>query len=273
MSDDELQGSSASGSALCQQLAEAVLDDYNRQLLDMVQNSTHGLSIDDIRAFLETYKEEALRVDRSRFKEHFQRCLVRREQEVFDPNRREPFKRVITMRFIDLFPAEGKLNVESGHLSRRMLPGFFLALEKMVGSDPFQQGHDTCAVVMESVRNADGIVIWEDLYGSEAALEALDDLLMHLVGYFDDPMKRISWMLNIINNDLADPLDYDFEGEANRDWLLDEHGLVNLLRHLFRHLRIRLKDKVQAQLLASRYGHEPVRQLVALITALDHAED
>lgn len=260
------------GGALCQALAETVLDDYTKQLIDMVENSTHGLSIDDIRTFLSQYKLQVVAADEGAFKAHFQRCLSKREQEVFDPNRREPFKRVLTMRFVDLFPPEGALDDSGAYISRRMLPGLFLALEKMVGSDPFQQGFDACMAVMDSAKSADGIVIWENLYAHAAAMDSVDDLLMRLVTHFDNPMKRITWMLNIINNDLADPLDFDFEGQANQDWELDERGLINVLRHLFRNLRHRLKDKDQAQALTQKYGKAAARQLVALITALDHAE-
>jgi len=263
---------SPSGGALCQDLATSVLDDYTTQLIDMVENSTHGLTIDDIRSFLDGYKAKAIVADQSSFKAHFQRCLVRREQEVFDPNRRAPFKRVLTMRFIDLFPAEGALDGSGAYVSRRMLPGLFLAFEKMVGSEPFAQGHGVCIDALEASKNADGVAIWEDLYALPAVMDAVDDMLMRLVSHFDNPMKRVMWMLTIINNDLADPLDFDFEGDANKDWQLDEHGLINVLRHLFRGLRHRLKDKAHAQALSHKYGQTSARQLVALITALDRAE-
>jgi len=264
--------SGASGSALCQDLAASIVDDYTKRVIDMVENSTHGLSIDDIRSFAETYKTEHIAADQSSFKAHFQSCLNKREQEVFDPNRRDPFKRALTMRFADLFPPEGALDDRGTYVSRRILPGLFLALEKMVGSDAFTQGYDACKQALENAKNDQGVIIWEDLYNSDVALEAVDDLLMHLVAHFDNPMKRVMWTLNIINNDLADPRDFDFEGDANVDWQLNERGLINVLRHLFRNLRHRLKDKAHAQALATKYGPNTARQLVALITALDRAE-
>lgn len=265
-------GGGASGGALCQQLARSVLDDYTDHLIAMVEASSRGLSIDDIRDFLSQYKAQALLADQMPFKTHFQRCVNRREQEVFDPNRRAPFKRAITMRFIDLFPPEGALVENGPYISRRVLPGLFLAFEKMVGSDPFILGHTACMAAMDSTKTPEGMVIWEDLYAHSAALDAVDALLVRLVQHFDNPMKRIMWMLNIINNDLADPLDFDFEGSANREWRLDERGLMNILRHLFHHLRHRLADKEQAQALVQSYGLHATRQLAALLTALDRAE-
>ena len=261
-----------SGGALCQQLAQSILDDYTGRLIAMAETSRQGLSTDDIRNLLGQYKAQSLLADQAPFKTHFQRCVNRREQEVFDPNRRAPFKRAITMRFFDLFPPEGALVENGPYISRRVLPGLFLAFEKMVGSDPFAVGHTACMAVMEFSKTPEGIVIWEDLYAHRAALDAVDALLMRLVQHFDNPMKRIMWMLNIINNDLADPLDFDFEGSANREWRLDERGLVNILRHLFRHLRHRLADEEQAQALIQNYGLQATRQLAALIKVLDRAE-
>jgi uncharacterized protein YbgA (DUF1722 family) len=258
------------GSALCQQLVGSVLDDYTQQLIDIVEKSTHGLSVNDIHDFLAQYKTQAIVNDQSTFKEHFQRCLNRREQEVFDPNRRQPFKRVLTMRFVDLFPPEGALDDSGTYVSRRLLPGLFLALEKMVGSDPFDKGFKACLDVLDVITDDNGVVIWEDLYTHPAALKAVDDLLMRLVEHFDNPMKRITWMLNIINNDLADPHEFDFEGAVNQNWQLDDHGLINVLRHLFRNLRHRLKDKEHAGEITKKYGEGAARQLVALIKTLDH---
>lgn len=262
----------ASGSALCKQLAVSLLDEYSEQLIDMVENSTHGLSIDDIRSFHDRYKINSIADDTTTFKTHFQRCLNRREQEVFDPNRREPFKRVLTMRFVDLFPPEGGLDDSGAYISRRVLPGLFLVLEKMVGSDPFINGLEACKDVIDNAKDDNGVVIWENVYGHATALDAVDELLMRLVTHFDNPMKRMTWMLDLINNDLSDPSDFDYEGVANQDWRLDEGGLINILRHLFRNLRHRLKDKAQAQALANTYGQGSARQLVALIKALDRAE-
>lgn len=261
----------AKGSALCEQLSFGILDDYTDQLIKMVESSTHGLSIADIRAFLDTYK--ATHACSSQvFKTHFQTCLSRREQEIFDPWRTAPFKRMLAMRIAVLFPPEGGLDANGRFLSRRMLPGLFLALEKMAGADPFLQGHATCMAALEQIKSRDGVIIWENLHTHPAALQAVDDLLMGLLSHFDNPMKRVVWMLTLVNNALADPGEFDFEGDANRDWQLDERGLILILRHLFHDLRARLADKARVQELSRRYGETQVRQLAALLHALQRAE-
>lgn len=260
-----------SGSALCQQLAQLVLDDFTDQMIEMINKSTHGLTTYDIRTFLTEYKTQSFITHTPAFKSHFQHCLNLREQELFDP-RLLPFQRVLTMSFANLFPPEGALTDNTHYISRRILPGLFLALEKMVGSDLFQQGDEACHEVLNTTKDAKGIVIWEDLCAHPYVLDAMDDLLMRLVNHFENPLKRIRWMLTIINNDLADPNDVDFEGQANQDWQLDERGMINVLRHLFDNLRHRLTDQGDARALAQKYGQDTARQLVDLIKVLERTE-
>lgn len=271
MADNAKTISRASNDVPCRTLADTLLDDYTARLIALVEQSNHGLTIDDIHGFLARYKQDAL-ADASPLAEQFKACVDRRRLALFDPNRREPFKRVLAMRFIDLFSSDGRMDDTGRYLSRRMFPGFFHVLEKMVGTDPFLKGHAICSALAEKSKSPNGDIDWEALYAKAETHEAVDDLLMQLAGHFENPMKRISWMLNLVNNDLSDPRDYEFEGEANVDWHLDERGLILILRHLYRHLRTRIKDIVHAHVLADRYGQDATRRLVALIGALDKAE-
>lgn len=273
MASTAAQNDKNTGSQQCKDMAFAILDDYTAQLITMVEQSTQGLSTADIRNFLESYKVEAIKGQEPMIRTHYQNCLNRCEQEVFDPaTRREPFKRVITSRIVALFPPLNGLDERGTYLSRRLLPGFFLAMEKMVGENAFNQGHQVCKDLVEVLKHTNQGFLWEDLLESEQAQAAVDDLLMSLLPHFDNPMKRMTWMLNLINNDLADAQEYHFEGPANRDWLLDERGMIRLLRSLFEHLKQHLSDKDQAKQLASKYGVENTRALLALVKTLDKSD-
>ncbi|MBL4613868.1 MAG: hypothetical protein JKY27_03210 [Magnetovibrio sp.] len=266
-------GDKASGSRQCKNMAFAILDDYTEKLISMIEQSTQGLSSVDIQTFLNTYKDGAIRDQEPMIRTHYQNCLVRCEQEVFDPTtRREPFKRIITTRFVNLFPPLNGLDERGTYLSRRLLPGFFLAMEKMVGENAFIRGHQICKDLVEVMKHTDQGFLWEDLLESEQAQEAVDDLMMALLPHFTNPMKRMTWMMNLINNDLADAQEYHFEGPANKDWMLDEHGMIRLLRRMFLHLKHQLSDKEHAKKLATKYGVEQTRALLALVTVLDKSE-
>jgi len=262
----------ASGGAHCKRLAKNVLDTYTEELIRFVEQSEHTIGAQDLRDFLKRYKSGPIYNQESFYKERAGNCLSQHEQEIFDPNRNHPFKRVLTMRFVDLFAPEG-LFVDNGqYVSRRVLPGLFLALEKMVGDQVFVNGHKVCMDLIEILKQTGSPLYWEDLYEDEQVQKTADDLLMALLPHFANPMKRITWMLNLINADLASPEEYDFEGPGNQDWSLDTRGLVFILRRLFKHLKHQLTDKELAVHLASRYGIQETRALLALVNTLDRAE-
>ena len=261
-----------SGSTLCQEMALTVLDDYTQRLIDLIETSTEGVTVSDIRGFLSDYKSNNVFADQERYKIHFQRCIDRREREVFDPNRRHPFKRALAHYISPLFAGEGELTETGTHVSRRILPGLFLTLEKMVGRETFDNGHDVCLDMIDVFNKSKGGFVWEDLYNDEHVNHAINDLLMDLLPHFANPMRRMTWMMTLINSELAPADDYMFEGDAVREWQLDEAGLIRVLRLLFKGLKKQLKNKEHAGALSERYGNEQARALLALARVLDKAE-
>lgn len=269
----------------CSDVAQGFLDDYTEKLIEMIENADHGLQVLDIRAFLNTYKASHADALNPVIRSQYQRCLTRCEQDIFDPaTRREPFKRVISTRIKNLFPtspagdddadddADDDPDHVSGPVSRRILPGLFGALEKMVGRDLFSEGDQICTDLAAELKRRDPFFLWEDLYASEQAQDAVDDLLMALLPHFSNPMKRMSWMVGVINADLASPHEYYFEGAKFQDWILDEGGMIHILRHLFRRLKHQLTDPERATEVTTKYGIANAHALVALMNTLDYTE-
>lgn len=257
----------------CSGVARTFLDDYTEKLIETIENAENGLQVSDIRAFLKAYKANHTDALNPFIRSQYQHCRTRCEQDVLDPaTRRESFKRVISARIADLFPTSPEADETSRIISRRMLPGLFSALGKMVGNDFFTKGDRTCAELAADLKRQNQFFLWEDLYTSDLAQDIVDDLLMALVTHFADPMKRISWMVGVINTDLASPDEYYFEGSSFQEWTLDEAGMVHILRHLFGHLKHQLTDPQRAKKIGAKYGAADVRALLALINTLDHVE-
>lgn len=261
-----------SGSTLCQEMALTVLDDYTERLINLIETSAEGVTVSDIRGFLSDYKTNSVYADQEPYKLHFQRCINRYEREVFDPNRRYPFKRALTHRISAMFATEGELSETGPYVSRRLLPGLFITLEKMVGIETFDYGNDVCTELMSTMGHGEPDFVWEDLYGDAKANQAINDLLMALIPHFANPMRRMTWMMTLINSELAPADEYLFEGPAVHDWQLDEAGLIRVLRLLFKDLKKQLKDKESVAALSERYGNEQARGLLALVRTLDKAE-
>ncbi|MEG3618755.1 hypothetical protein V5T82_09835 [Magnetovibrio sp. PR-2] len=261
-----------SGSTLCQEMALTVLDDYTERLINLIETSEEGVTVSDIRGFLTDYKTNNVFADQEPYKVHFQRCVNRYEREVFDPNRRYPFRRALTHRISALFATEGELNEAGPYVSRRILPGLFITLEKMVGVETFDSAHDTCMDLINTLEQGHNELVWEDLYNDPATNEAINDLLVALIPHFANPMRRMTWMMTLINSELAPAQEYLFEGPAVHEWQLDEAGLIRVLRLLFKDLKKQLKDKDSVAQLSQRYGNQQARGLLALMRTLDKAE-
>jgi hypothetical protein len=274
MNNQILPSAGSTKAVPCSGVAQDFLDDYTEKLIEMIENAEHVVQVNDIRAFLETYKTSHTDTLNPVIRSQYQQCLTRCEQEIFDPaTRREPFKRVISVRIADLFPTSPKADNNGRSVSRRMLPGLFAALEKMVGRDVFTDGDRICTDLAAELKCRDQFFLWDDLYTNEQAQDAVDDLLMALVPHFSNPMKRVKWMVGIINADLANPIEYYFEGATFHDWILDEDGMIQILRHLFHHLKHQMTVPELAKKVATKYGMPQTHALLALINALDHTEN
>lgn len=176
------------------------------------------------------------------FRDQFEACQVLRDQEVWDRVRKDPFKRLLTHRLSRLFPPEHGFDapLADGLVSRRILPGLFLALEKMTGSLAFQDIQGRCHEILQDLFGDSGPINWQVFYDNAEANDAADDFLIGIVPHFGDHAKRTAWLRDLINFDLAPFSLYAFEGEGAHDWILDTPGTVNILRALFHNLHHRL---------------------------------
>ncbi|TCS60581.1 hypothetical protein [Varunaivibrio sulfuroxidans] len=176
------------------------------------------------------------------FRDQFEACQVLRDQEVWDRVRKDPFKRLLTHRLSRLFPPEHGFDapLADGLVSRRILPGLFLALEKMTGSLAFQDIQGRCREMLQDLFGDSGPINWQVFYDNVEANNAVDGFLIGIVPHFDDLAKRTVWLRDLINFELAPFSLYAFEGEGAHDWVLDTPGAVNILRALFHNLRQRL---------------------------------
>jgi len=263
-----------SGSEMCSQMALSVIDDFTNQMISTIETTGKNFGPADLRSFLEAYKGEKIEKLGPTFKTLFQKCQVRREQEIFDRSRKEPFKRVFLMRIAEWFPPDGGLANAKTFLSRRMIQGLFSALEKMGSYERYTCGHErSIKIAKELKEEAGGRLCWEDLYNHPEIIQCTDDLIMDLVPHFNNPHKRMEWLRTLINNNISPFENYAFEGEASRYWLLDEHKTRIMLRSLFYRLSEKLKNEQGEHSIIERYGQKETQALKDLIDLLDAPSD
>ena len=92
--------------------------------------------------------------------------------------KRDPFTRILVSYFSNLFGYEPKRSLAEGALSRRMLPGFFVAVRLMIGGKTYDSYREQCDEQLAEMRQKypgpDDAAFWERLYRSEQAQEILD---------------------------------------------------------------------------------------------------
>ena len=268
-SKSEAMTGPTTGPGVCRGMAHGTLDAFVAELAN-TDGAADGLTIESIRTLAEIFKQSA---DKGAFAHRFDQCQSIRDQEIWDKTRRQPFDRLMVMRFSHLFPPEGGLSGNHGFVSRRVLPGLFTALEKMAGEEQFDACRLACKSALTDVQSRqNGRMRWSDFYDSESANELVDDLLMSMLSHFANLHKRVIWMQSLINNDLSRFDDYAFECETAHDWILDERGSLDLLRALYGRFRRKISVESGRARLLQRYGPESLAELTGLLKGLQAAE-
>lgn len=254
----------------CEEVAFTVLDLFLDRLVEEAENAQGSLSADDVRMLAERFKEEDAAESLARFRERFEACHRQRQQDMWDYTRRRPFDRILVQRFSQFLPSEGGLDSGGRVISRRILPGFFLAFETMASAELFEQFQIACKGLLRAKKQArGGAYSWNDLYEDDDVKALANDLIAAIAPHFADFDQRLQWLLELINNNLAPPEDCAFEGDAVDDWTLREEPLRDLLRALFAEFREKLADEEGRHEVERRYGEEARKSIEDVLQALD----
>ena len=261
----------AAGVFQCEAFAFAMVHAFIERVTADAEKSPDALTVDRLRAMAKQFSEEDGDRFRSMFRERVADYLEQREREIWDQARKRPFDRVLVKRFSRLFAAEGTLGTSQGAVSRRLLPGFFKAMEMMAGPELFEQCQRACKGIVKNIRDekgGDGGDLFEDLYVNPDANGLVDDMLAAVATHFADFDARIRWLLQLVNGHLAPSEDYEFEGGAVHDWKLEKPALERLLGSLFSGIRERMATGDGQQQIRERYGQKGFDVLEAVVKNL-----
>ncbi len=202
-----------------------------------------------------------------RFSAYYQRawddCTKLRQTQTLEAERRMPFDRILIRRFAHLFPARAGDDGGEGVLSRRIIPGFTLAIDKMIGPTLRAQCHDKCEAILERHAVSGEGAAWDSVYHDPEAKALVNDVLMVVAHYFTGFDKRRAWFLEIVNSHLA-PVP---KGEADEYFLLGESGFSALMRALFADLATKARTNPRG--VANRWGEGAAAALNVFILRLD----
>jgi hypothetical protein len=274
MSDQENKTSTSGGPTDERQLCEKVLKDALSGLLESMlacaSEKGGSASVDDLRAMGDRFMAGDGDCYRKELRDHIRQSIVQHEKELWDQTRRRPFDRMMVKRFSHLFPSEGELVSGDAHLSRRILPGFFMAIEMMTGPELFEQCQSACkALVRQGKETLKEDFLWRDFYSEQTPNELVNDAFAVIVPHFANFEKRTHWLLDLINSHLATPEDYAFEGSSVKDWQMDDAALKRLLGALFSDFRDRFTTPDGRNAIVERYGLKASRALEDVLARLE----
>ena len=257
----------ASLTSQSQVLAETLVSSFLDRLMAEARRKGGVLSIEDLQDLEQEFEKKAEALQ-GVFEKSFEEYVRARERAVWDQSRSYPFDRMIVKKVSHLF-ADGKGLLESDDtVSRRILPGFFLAMGMMLGSDAVEEYQEKCRKIVDKIRIKKGESFdWEDAYGDREANQIILDAVVSLVSHFEDLDKRIVWFADLINGHLA-----PFDGKHNKDeaiWTLTEEACLRLLDALFADLRDTLSTEGGRLAVSKCYGVDVCVNLTNFLRKLE----
>lgn len=251
------------GPAACSAIANTMIGHFTTRLEVEARRAGGSLTAEAIRALSERFMaEEGLRFAPA-LQRSWDACTQSREAAQWQSARAHPFDRLLTKPFAHLFPARRGDDGGQGVLSRRLLPGFHLAVDKMIGPALFEQCQRKAQAILDRHRRADDSIPWDAVHADAEAHALSGDVLAVVAHYFANFHRRRDWFMDIVNSHLA-PVAAD---APDAHWRLTEHGFSELMRALFADLRARLAADGAA--LRQRYGEQTVEAFEAFFHRLD----
>ena len=192
------------------------------------------------------------------FRKTFETYVQARERAAFDHAREFPFDRLIVNTFAELFsPKRAEADGED-RVTRKVLPGFFMALDRMLPPERLAEYQERCRKIVARITGGDENAFdWRALYADADANILLIDALAALVPHFEAYEKRRNWFLQLVNDNL--------QKDDKDAWELSPRGFINLTLALFAPLRGELGDIAGRGRMMDRYGPADLQNLQRII--------
>ena len=144
---------------------------------------------------------------------------------------RDPFTRALVQPFAHLFDTAPDQSLAEGALSRRMLPGFFIALRLMVGGERYEHAQAVCESTLVKNRTSPEdlgkLEFWDELYADQAVADVVADIYSRALLRLTMYEKRKQWFIRMVNSQLSaiDSMT-DADGEASWEFSAQHFKMV-----------------------------------------------
>ena len=250
-----------------QELAQSVVSSFTSRLTEEANAKGGYLSVQDLEVLNKEFEQKTTEL-KATLDKSFEDYVSAREKASWDQSRKYPFDRMIVKTFSYMLETDSRKLRRSDSVSRRILPGFFMALSMILGPDQMEAYQGKCRAVVKLVKKAYGNKFeWEDIYESDDARAIVIDALIDIAHSFDDIDKRSGWFIDMVNSHLPPADDKTTQTEA--EWTFTTEGFKQFLRALLSDLNEALESEGGRLLITRRHGVDETVELVALMKSLN----
>jgi|GEM_PF-556867 len=248
------------------QLAESVVSGFTSRLTEVANAKGGSISVQDLEVLNQEFEQQTNDL-KGVLDKSFEDYVTTREKASWSQSRKYPFDRMIIKTFSDMLEDDNRKLRSTDTVSRRMLPGFFMALPMILGPDKLAGYRGKCRAVVKLIKKAYGDKFeWEDVYESDDARAIVIDSLIDIAHSFDDIEKRGEWFIDIVNSHLPPPDDNTTPTEA--EWTFTADGFRKFFKAIMSDLSDALESEGGRLLITRRHGVEETIELVDLMKSL-----
>lgn len=247
-------------------LAETMVGSFIDRLKSECQKKGGTLKLEDLEALSEDFRKKTVSLQKV-FQLSFDETIRAREQSILNNKRNDAFERLMVQTVSHLLCDDDVPPVHGKSLSRRMLPGFFLALDKMLGDEIIDKFRRDIERIVDQISTDNGDAFdWEDVYQSIEAQSVVLKALITSAYHFDNLKRRSEWLITVINSHLG-PMASSMH-KSHQAWQFTAKDFNAFLIGYFAPMSETLGTEAGRMRITKMYGVETVVVLADLLQAL-----
>ena len=265
---DDSSANSEYGPGKFRALFEQGLDFAVDRILQRAESQGGSLSASDVREELQRFKADPGEDTAVFFSDAWRECTFAVERLRWDQERRYPFERLMVNTFVHLLPTGDQVPIQGEHLSRRVIPGFVVAMLQMLGEELSDKYEDFCRSMVARMKAQHGNAFnWEMVHDEPDAAEVVSEVLITICHHFIDLKKRRRWLTDVINGHMGAPT-------AAQDIPFEDIECHRLIAAMYQPLRDAMNTPEGEERITERYGRDRARMLRAVFAEItrDHRE-
>ena len=253
------------GPRYCASISVTMLGHFLARLKGEAGRTGGTLTFDQINEAATHFVADLGRFD-SVLQRSFDDCTQARDAAAWAKSRRRLFDGVLMKRIAHLFPARSGDDGSSGEavLSRRVIPGFNLAIDKMIGPLLHDQCQSRAHAIVDRLRGSADEIDWGLVASDREARALVNDVLVVVAHYFGNFRRRRDWFMTLVNSNLA-PAAAD---DPDHNWQVTPAVFQRLMMALFEDL-FTLMRVDHGKAIHDRYGEHAWETLTDFYNALN----